>query len=226
MCGRIVRDRESDFQRFGFYEESDTHIVPRFNIAPTQMDLFIRAEDDSRRLVASRWGLIPVWAKDRSAGSKMFNARAETLLERHAFRTLVRGHRCIIPVSGFYEWQSRPGAKQKQPLYIHAADGEPLALAGLWTRWHDPAHDEDVTSHTIITCGPNDMMAAIHNRMPAILDEAGVDLWLDPAVRDPEAVLPLLVPCADDVLTAYPVAPLVNRVGNDGPDLIAPLTAA
>ena len=134
MCGRIVRDRLDRYQEyFDLVEPSDTNAGPRFNVAPTQKDLIIRTHEDGRHLEESRWGLVPVWAKDRSIGSRMFNARAETLLEKTAFKGLVKSHRCIIPASGFYEWQQT--AAGKVPLYIYRADGVPLALAGLYTFW-------------------------------------------------------------------------------------------
>lgn len=220
MCGRLARDKDFDEARFGVVEISETRVTPRFNVAPTQLDLIVRAEDDGRHLVASRWGLIPAWAKDHRIGAKTFNARAETLTERPAFRSLVARHRCIVPASGFYEWP-RTG-RGKAPLYITRADHEPMALAGLWTVWRDPASGEAVTSHTIITCGPNAVMAPIHHRMPVVLDGAALEAWLDPALTDAAAVLPLLAPCPDDALTIRPVAPLVNNVRNDGPELIAP----
>jgi putative SOS response-associated peptidase YedK len=221
MCGRTARE-QADYQLwFGVDEFSETAIVPRFNIAPTQRDLRIQAQDGHRRLVESYWGLIPTWAKDRSVASRMFNARAETLLERPAYRTLVARHRCIVPVSGFYEWK-RAGTG-KQPLYIFRADQAPLALAGLWTVWTDPARGEPVTSHTIITCAPNGFMQSIHDRMPVVLDREGLDLWLDEETVQPGAVIGVLRPCPDDLLTAYPIAPLVNNVRNEGPELIAPV---
>jgi putative SOS response-associated peptidase YedK len=172
-------------------------------------------------LVASVWGLIPRWAKDRSMASKTFNARAETLAERPTFRPLIGTHRCVIPVSGFYEWQGR--GKGKTPLYIHRAGGGPLALAGLWAEWEDPESGEPVTSHTVITCAANDFMQPIHDRMPVILSGETLNEWLDPAIDRPADVLPLLVPAPDDLLTAYAVAPLVNNVRNDSPELIRPI---
>jgi putative SOS response-associated peptidase YedK len=224
MCGRLVRDADLDFARYGVREIQEKRLAYRsFNIAPTVEDVIVRAELEGRRAVPSRWGLIPPWAKDRAIAAKTFNARAETIMERPAFRSLVGRHRCAIPASGFYEWQSTP--QGKQPLYIRRADGEPLALAGLWAEWTDPATGERVTSHTIITTQANGTMAPFHQRMPVVLDGDGLDLWLDPAATDPAAVLGLLVPCPDDVLTAYPVAPLVNNVRNDGPELIAPAAA-
>jgi putative SOS response-associated peptidase YedK len=114
MCGRTARDRLDYAGWLGFEEVSETRLTPRFNIAPTQLDWFVRGEESGRRLVASRWGLIPRWAKDRSVGSKTFNARAETLTERPTFRPLVGSHRCVIPISGFYEWRRQ--GKTKAPL--------------------------------------------------------------------------------------------------------------
>lgn len=219
MCGRIVRVDDSGIRElFEVAEFSETRVVPRFNIAPTQLDLIIRPQAEGRRLVPSRWGLIPSWANERRIGAKLFNARAETLLERPAFRQLVGRRRCIIPASGFYEWQ-RTG-QGKVPLYISRADGAPLAFAGLWTAWQDPAGGETFTSHTIITCPPNRFMAPIHHRMPVLLDRAGMDGWLDPSLTEPQAVVPVLAPCPDDLLVAHPVRPLVNHVRNEGPELI------
>jgi putative SOS response-associated peptidase YedK len=222
MCGRLQRDADLDYAYYGVREIQETRVEWRsfggFNIAPTSEDLHIRTEPDGRELVASTWGIIPRWAKDRSFGSKAFNARAEGLMERPAFKGLVARHRCVIPATGFYEW--RKDGSRKTPLYIHRADGDPLALAGLWTTWTDPRSKEMVTSHTIITCGPNHMMEAIHNRMPVVLDREGMDEWLDAETVDPAAVLGLLAPCAEDVLAAYEVSTAVNNVRNDGPELI------
>lgn len=226
MCGRLVRDEHFDPAQLGFAGFSETAFAPRYNIAPTQLDLLGRVEDDGhRRLMPSFWGLIPSWAKERAIGGKLFNARAETLTERPAFRALIARHRCIVPASGFYEWRADPaGQRGKQPLYIHRADGKPLALAGLWTVWQDPEQGgKSVTSHTIITCAPNRFMAPIHTRMPVVLDGEALAAWLDPLLTRAADLLPLLGPCPDDLLTAYPVAPLVNNVRNDGPELIAPL---
>jgi putative SOS response-associated peptidase YedK len=223
MCGRIVRDRIDDYrEHFGLVELSETRIRPRFNIAPTQMDLIIRTHEDGRHLEDSRWGLIPVWAKNRSIGSRMFNARAETLLEKTAFRGLVKSHRCVIPASGFYEWQRTPTGKV--PLYIYRADGSPIALAGLHASWRDSVTEEWVTSHTIVTCAPNEFMTPIHNRMPVVLGSDAQAIWLDPAAADPADVLPLLTPCPDDWLTCHPVSRLVNSVRNDSPGLVEPVS--
>jgi putative SOS response-associated peptidase YedK len=223
MCGRLVRDADIDWAYYGVREVRETAVRhASFNIGPTVWDLQIHTDPDGRELVASRWGLIPRWAKDRGIGSKMFNARAETLMEKRSFKTLVGKSRCIIPASGFYEW--RKDGSRKTPLYIHRADGDPLTLAGLWTTWTDPESGEVVPSHTIITCSPNGMMEAIHNRMPVVLDREGIDLWLDEEVTDPAEVLPLLVPCPDEALTAYEVGAAVGNMRNDGRDLITPVS--
>jgi putative SOS response-associated peptidase YedK len=225
MCGRTTRQWWADYYDLhGVEEFSETDIVPRFNIAPTQEVWHIRAEQGRRRLLASWWGLIPAWAKDRTIGGKMFNARAETVLEKPSFRGLAAKHRCIIPISGFYEWRKQ--GKSRQPLYIHARDGQSLALAGLWTTWRDPAGGTPVTSHTVLTCAPNEFMASIHDRMPVILDRDGVNDWLDEATVDPGAVMGLLRACPDEVLVAHPVSALVNNVRNLGAELIEPVDAA
>ena len=219
MCGRIARERAADAATFGVTEFSETAITPRLNIGPMQLDMIVHTDRGVRRLSPSWWGLVPVWAKDRRMGAKLFNAPAETLLETPAFRPLVTRHRCIIPASGFYAWQ-RQGRGQ-QPLYIHRRDREPLALAGLWTTWTDPTSGEQVTSHTIITTEANFFLLPIHNRMPVVLEGAGVDAWLDPALESPVQALALLRPCPDDVLTAHAVASFGTSVRNDGPELFA-----
>ena len=126
-----------------------------------------------------RWGLIPAWAKEPSIGNKMINARAESVAEKPAFRAAFRSRRCIVPASGFYEWQ-RQGRGPKQPYLIRRKDGEPIGFAGLWEGWRDPASGEAVESCTIITCAPNELVAELHDRMPVILDPADYDRWLDP----------------------------------------------
>lgn len=221
VCGRIARERQDLAEQLGFAEIAHLRLPIRFNLAPTQRDVFIHQTADGYRAAGSRWGLIPRWAKERGVGNRMFNARVETLLERPAFRTLVRANRCIVPVSGFYEWQQV--GRQKVPMFIRRTDDGPMVLAGLWTIWHDPEPDQDVTSHTIITTSSNRFMATMHNRMPVILhDRATWERWLDPANTDLVTVLSLAAPCPDDLLTAYSVSTLVNNTRNDGPELLAP----
>lgn len=228
MCGRLVRDIDFDAKIAGFYEFSETritvdlgHYFGVYNISPTQTDIIIRPEEDGRHLVASRWNLTPFWARDKKPLS-MFNARSESILEKASFKGLVARNRCVVPVSGFYEWK-RPTPKEKTPLYIHPANDGPLLLAGLWTSWKDDETGEDRVSHTILTCEPNEYMSSIHNRMPVVLDVEGMDEWLHRETVSPADVMPLLRPCPEDVLIAHEVSTRVNGSRNDGPDLIEPV---
>src|SRR5690606_25370196 len=135
----------------------------------------------TRRVDAFHWGLVPRWAKDPKIGSRMINARAETVAEKAAFRSALKKRRCSVPADGFYEWQKLAGRTAKQPFYIHRPDGEPYAFAGLWETWRGPdgTGDEVLRSCTIITTAPNSEMAKIHDRMPVILPPEAWDTWLD-----------------------------------------------
>ena len=166
--------------------------------------------------VMLRWGLVPHWAKDPSVGTKMINARAETLLERPSYREAFRRRRCLIVADGFYEWQQAPG---KQPYWIHPADGGMLTFAGLWESWTGTS-GEVVESCTIVTTTANGALAGIHHRMPVIVPERDRARWLDVAVPV-EQVADLLRPSPDDLLVATPVSRRVNSAANDGPECLA-----
>jgi putative SOS response-associated peptidase YedK len=202
---------------------------PRYNIAPTQDILAVREIGGRREPAMLRWGLIPSWAKEMTAGPPMINARAETLAEKPAFRTAYRCRRCIIPADGFYEWKkSTNGAKgSKQPYYIHRPGGEPFGFAGLWEAWRGRAaaasdeSDAGIESCTIVTTTANRMLSELHDRMPVILAPADYELWLDPTVDDPDKLQHLLGPTDDDELLAEPVSTHVNRVANDDARCIA-----
>lgn len=177
-----------------------------------------------RELRVVRWGLVPFWAKDVKIGSRMINARAETLGEKPAFRRAFAKRRCLLPADGYYEWQSMPGAA-KQPMYISRADGRSLAFAGLYELWRDPSVDRDdedawLWTTTIITTSAPDELGMIHDRMPMIIDPAGWADWLDPANSDVADVRALLAPAAVGGLITYPVSTEVNSVRNNGPQLI------
>ena len=219
MCGRfsLTSTPRRLRERFGLSAAPDA-IAPRYNIAPTQPVLVIpnRAQ---RLLRPARWGLIPSWAKDASAGNRMINARAETLARRAPFRDALERRRCLIPADGFYEWQ-RDG-RTRTPFLVRARDGEALALAGLWEVWRPP-DGEPLASCTIITTEPNELMAELHDRMPVVLGPESYSAWLNPVPQHADALLPLLVPCPDDWLEAYPVSDLVNSPANEDPACIAP----
>jgi putative SOS response-associated peptidase YedK len=164
-----------------------------------------------------RWGLIPHWAKDASIGQKMINARAETITEKVSFKRLLPSKRCIVPASGYYEWQATE--KGKQPYYIHADAGEYLPFAGLYDIWKID-EDKFILSFTIITTEPTVNLKAIHNRMPVILEPKAEEVWLNPDVTDPKELTPLLHPYAVKALEFYPVSKAVNRAGFESPELI------
>jgi putative SOS response-associated peptidase YedK len=174
---------------------------------------------EERELTFLHWGLIPSWSKDRKIGSRLINARSETVTEKPSFRAAFKRRRCLIPADGFYEWQ-RQGSR-KQPIYIHSHDGAPFALAGLWETWQ-AADGSVIDSCTILTTEPNELMEPIHNRMPVILEPPDYDTWLHPG-DNPNVALHLLRPYASEKMAAYPVSTLVNNPRNDSPDCIVPL---
>jgi putative SOS response-associated peptidase YedK len=193
---------------------------PRYNIAPTQ-PVAVIPNDGKRAIDFFTWGLIPSWAKDPSIGSRLINARSETLAEKPSFRSAYRRRRCLILADGFYEWQAREGTKTKVPYYIRLESGDPFGFAGLWEQWFAPDGSE-VKSCTIVTTEPNELVGKIHNRMPVILPAAAHQEWLDPGEKDPDSLQGLLKPYPALEMMAYPVATLVNSPANDWPDLIQP----
>jgi len=224
MCGRYTllaefkHQLEEGFELMGLEPPG-----PRFNISPTQRAPVIRQLDNTRQIDELRWGLIPHWAKDVTIGSRMINARSETAADKPSFRVPLRRQRCLVPASGFYEWQALEGpsakGRKKQPYYIHRRDNGLLAFAGLWDRWQDK-DGETIESFTILTTAPNELMRSLHDRMPVILGREAYDLWLDPSMQDAERLRPLLVPFPDDPLTAHPVSTRVNNVRFDDPSCI------
>lgn len=222
MCGRFSQQRPaSELTEIFAAEPLVDDLGPRYNVAPTDEALVVVQREDRRGLTAYRWGLIPHWAKDARSGSKMFNARAETLTTSPAFRDAFKRKRCLVPVDGFYEWK-REGTI-RQPYRIARTDGRPLALAGLWAGWKDPATDTVRRTFTIVTSSPNDALAALHDRMPVIIPEDAWDQWLEPEPADPGELLGLLLPSDAINLDIHPVSRLVNDVRNDGPELIEPI---
>ncbi len=205
-------------KQFGIEEALD--LKPRYNVAPTQMVVIIRLDRDTlqRRLVQVKWGLIPFWAKDTSIGQRMINARGESAAEKPAFRAAFKSRRCLVPADGFYEWKKRKG-DQKQPYLVRNSDGSPFAFAGLCEKWQAP-EDQIIESCTILTTYANDLTQPIHDRMPVILKSEDYDLWLDPDVKDPDILKPLLRPYPAEEMVAEPVSPKVNKATYDAPDCV------
>ncbi len=240
MCGRFAL--YSPPARIARYfgatlgESVDGEAAPSWNVAPTDSVLGVRdrparppeggvAEaggEPERILMSLRWGLIPWWSKDAKSGSRLFNARGETVATRASFREAFRERRIIVPADGFYEWHTtKTGAKQ--PHYFSRADGQPLAFAGLAERWRDKSAGPDapvIRSCTVITSGAGADMSGIHDRMPVILDPATFDVWLDPANEDVEELRALLRPPPAGTVVHHPVGSRIGNVRNNDPTLI------
>ena len=253
MCGRYASSRkpvdlaeEFEIDRATVTETVTEPLAPDFNVAPTKEVYAVvtrppKDEGDTaeatgeRQLRVLRWGLVPFWAKDPSIGSRMINARMETVDEKPAFRRAFAKRRCLIPADGYYEWypteqKTKAGKPVKQPFFIHPKDGSVLAMAGLYEIWRDPTRDDDDPQRfrwtcTVLTTSAEDSLGHIHDRMPLLVERERYAAWLDPARSDPDDLRGLLVPAAPGRLEAYPVSTEVNSVRNNGPELVEPLPA-
>jgi putative SOS response-associated peptidase YedK len=219
MCGRYAFFSPAEAVKRTFALDDFPVMEPRYNIAPTQPVPVLREIEPGRREVAMlHWGLIPSWARDKSVGNRMINARAETLAERPAFRVAFRRRRCVVLADGWYEWQAV--ASGKQPWFIHSRDGAPMGLAALWESWRDPAGGEPVESCAIVTTDALGPLADIHHRMPAVLPAAQLELWLDPRRQDVAELSGILGPRDPAAFSAHPVGRRVNDPRNQGSELI------
>ncbi|HEX6384082.1 MAG TPA: SOS response-associated peptidase [Anaerolineae bacterium] len=221
MCGRFTLTASGETLAEAFDLPDVPPVAPRYNIAPTQPIVAVRLSPNSgkREFTFFHWGLIPSWSKDVKIGSRLINARSETVTEKPSFRSAFKRRRCLIPATGFFEWQ-RQGNK-KQPMYIQVKDSQVFAFAGLWETWYG-ADGSEIDSCTILTTEPNDLVRDIHNRMPVIIEPVDYSMWLDPGAN-PEDGLHLLRPYPADQMLALPVSPVVNNPNNDTPECIAPL---
>jgi putative SOS response-associated peptidase YedK len=219
MCGRFVIELTPELVRKVFGVTGDFPDWPaRYNIAPTQLIPVVRdAPDGSRRLALLRWGLVPSWSKEFNEG--LINARCETVNEKPSFRQAFRQRRCIIPASGFYEWQKVD--KGKVPHYIRMADGSPMPFAGIWESWRSP-EGQALESCAILTTAANAAVAPIHDRMPVILHPDEFGRWLDREVHEAEQLAGLFAPYPADRLEAYRVSTLVNDPAHDFAECLRP----
>lgn len=238
MCGRYATTQTSASLNQAFeidLANSFVELEADYNVAPTKLAPIViarRAEDSSappqRELLTARWGLIPSWAKDASIGSRMINARSETVAEKPAFKQAFARRRALIPADGYYEWYTAPlreGEKKpvKQPFYITPKDGSVLAMAGLYEFWKDRESGEWIVSYTIMTTTATDELGHVHERMPMFLQPDARADWLDPSTSGRDELLGMLTPAVPGLLDAFPVSTAVNNVRNNGPELISPL---
>jgi putative SOS response-associated peptidase YedK len=218
MCGRftLTVDINAIGKAFNVSVPPSLQSAPRYNIAPTQNVVSILS-NGTAQLDLLRWGLIPSWSKDESIGSKMINARAETLAEKPSFKRLLNAKRCLVVADGFYEWRKEQGGKT--PMYITLKEHEMFAIAGLWDTWRSP-DGEQIRTCTLITTQPNELVASIHNRMPVILSNEAQKAWLDPSFHDEHVLSSLLVSYPAEEMSAHPVSRLVNNPHYDSAELI------
>jgi putative SOS response-associated peptidase YedK len=219
MCGRYELHSSPAAIALAFGLPFPPDIKHRYNIAPTQQVPVVRLNVHGRRELSQlRWGLVPFWAKDLSIGSKMINARGETIATKPGFRDAYREKRCLFPADGFYEWAKLAGSA-KQPMRVAMKGGEPFALAGLWSRWRPP-EGEPIETCTIVTTEANELLQRVHDRTPVILSSDSYDRWLDVANQNPAD---LIRPFASEAMVAYPVSSRVSTPKNDDPSLIEPM---
>lgn len=221
MCGRFVLTADPDQIQSAFkLEEVNTAIEPNYNVAPTQNVVTVVQRDGRNVLEAMRWGLIPVWAKEIGIGSRMINARAESVADKPTFKRPLKSRRCLIIADGFYEWSKQ--GPVKTPMFIQCKAKGPFGFAGLYDTWKSP-EGERLTSCAIITTAANELMKPIHDRMPVILPKTAYKRWLDPANQDVDELVALLKPYPSGKMRAYPVSTLVNSTRNNSPELIRPV---
>jgi putative SOS response-associated peptidase YedK len=221
MCGRFTlhASPEELLEYFNILSMDDLELSYRYNIAPGQDILSIVQGKEGNRAGLLKWGLVPSWAKDSKIGYNMINARAESIHEKPSFKRLIKRRRCIIAADGFYEWKKE--GNQKQPYYIRMKNQRLFGFAGLWDRWE---HEGKVlTTCTIITTTPNELMESIHDRMPVILTKEAQSIWLNRAVEEEATLQPLLTPYDSKEMEAVPVSTRVNYAKIDSADLIQPI---
>jgi putative SOS response-associated peptidase YedK len=223
MCGRFAITSPPDAVRAYFRYAELPNFPPRYNIAPTQPIPIITARRGAagaeRHFQLARWGFLPGFVKDPKKFPLIINAKAETIGEKPSFRAALRRRRCLVPADAWYEWRAN-GRGPKTPFLLRRRGGGPIAFAGLWETYADPSGGE-IDTACIVTTNANGATVAIHDRMPAVLEPEACDAWLNPDETIPPP-LSLLRPADEDAIEFYPIAPLVNRVANDGPEIQSP----
>lgn len=248
MCARFTLKTASDVIATIFDLDEIPELEARYNIAPTQDVVAVVERSGVRQIRNYRWGLIPNWTDDPGLGARMINARSETVFEKPAFKAAVRSRRCLVIADGYYEWTDPDGdtlayvtrqsqveqqghlalegispARSKklprQPWWIGMADGSPFAFAGIW-EFNDRTHLGKVRTCAILTTEPNELLQALHDRMPVILAPESWEAWLDPDLESEEAVVSMCVPFRSTAMKTYKVSPRVNSPDSEGADLL------
>jgi len=221
MCGRFVITSPPAALRqiFGYAEQPN--FPPRHNVAPTQPIPVVLLENGGRHFRLMRWGLVPAWVKDPRKFSLLINARSETVQEKPAFKNAMKRRRCLVPADGYYEWQDRDG--RKRPFFIHRRDGQPVGFAALAETWMEP-NGEEIDSVAIVTAPASPDLAVLHHRVPVTISRDDFERWLDGRANDAEEVMPLLVGPAEGEFVWHEISTRVNRVANDDPQLLLPIT--
>jgi putative SOS response-associated peptidase YedK len=222
MCGRYAVTSAPEAIRglFGYAEQPN--FPPRYNVAPTQPIAIVRLIDGKRQFALVRWGLLPSWVKEPKNFTLLINARGESVMDKPAFGAAMKRRRCLVPADGFYEWKA--AGTRRQPYFVRAKSGVPLAFAGLWEAWTGP-NGEELETAAIVTTRANRALAEIHERMPVIVPPDAFDLWLNCATVDAETAAALIAPAPENLLEAYEVSTAVNRTANDNPQLVERHTA-
>lgn len=225
MCGRFSLNQTGEALAAAFDLKAVPLVIPRYNIAPSQpiATLVATPEEPEPHFRLLQWGLVPSWAKDPTIGSRLINARAETVAEKPSFRAAFKRRRCLVLADGFYEWQRQANSQAKQPHYIFLKGHRPFAFAGLWEHWTDPSSGSELQTCTILTTNPNELMEPIHDRMPVILPPEDYRAWLDPSDYEAEVLQAMLRPYESEAMERYPVSTVVNKPQNDTPDCMAPI---
>jgi putative SOS response-associated peptidase YedK len=221
MCGRFVITSAPAAIRAAFAYVDQPNFPARYNIAPTQPVPVVILDGGARRFRLMRWGFLPSWVKDPKTFSLVINARAETVLEKPAFRNAIRRRRCLVPADGYYEW--KPIGSRKQPYFIHPQNGAPIGFAGVWETWVGP-HGEELDTLAIVTTAASGSMTELHDRVPVTIAPKDYACWLDSSETDVDAALQLLRPPPEGLFVWHPVSTAVNRVANDNSQLVLPIS--
>jgi putative SOS response-associated peptidase YedK len=222
MCGRVYEtftDEELSFRYLQRRAPVPFEILPKYNLCPTQVSPALRLVDQGRQFDLMHWQLVPDWEPTFKTKLSTINAKSETVFRSSLYRDLVFRQRCIVPLSGFFEWK-RDG-QQTRPFKIHLSDEPIMSVAGIWSAWQ-PGSPNERLSFSILTTSANEFMSKIHHRMPVILSRSDEDAWVDPTVHDEKLLRSILKPCPSAWLTAVEVSTLVNSAANDRPEVLEP----